>query len=94
MSLGESVGKMEGKTNTRRGSDVPRLTSQAADGLCNNLGPCYQIWHFALWVTYSFQPGMTCLQVCEITTGRCATTLVGAIPFLGIFETTILVFKY
>lgn len=63
MPLVGSVGKMEGKADTKRGSGVSRLTSQVTDGFCNNLGPCYQIWHFALWVTYFIQPGMTHLQL-------------------------------
>lgn len=45
---------MEGKTDAKRGNDVPTLPSQPAYGLRNDLGACYQIWHFALWVTYFF----------------------------------------
>lgn len=85
-----TLGKTEGKKDTERGREVFMLASRAADGL----RPCYPMWPWALWVTYFVQPGMTCLQVCEVTTQRCSSSLVGSIVSLSAFEISVLIFYY
>lgn len=83
-----TLGKTEGKKDTKRGREVFMLASHAADGL----RPCYLMWPWALWVTYFVQPEMMCLQVCEVTTRRCSSSLVGSIVSLSVFEITVFVF--